>query len=250
VRIYDVTEKSGNWLFRKRSYIPSLIIPLLLLALMNSEYIEKHFGNTAQTIWEVFCISVSFLGLAVRSLTVAWVPEGTSGRNRTEQLAESLNTEGLYSVMRHPLYLANFLIILGFVLFVQVWWFVVIYILLFCLFYERIIFAEEAFLERKFGEVHRQWADRTPVFFPDFRKWQHTNTSFSWKMMLKREYSTFLGIIVGFVAIKFFAELFGERQFNVRVSWLVFLGIGLLVYTTLRIIRTKTQWLAIKPKDA
>ncbi|HNV85889.1 MAG TPA: isoprenylcysteine carboxylmethyltransferase family protein [Candidatus Omnitrophota bacterium] len=249
MRIHDITEKSGNWFFRQRSYLPSLIIPILLLALLNSEYIEKHFGDTAQAIWEVFCISVSFLGLIVRSLTVAWVPEGTSGRNRQGQLAESLNTEGLYSVMRHPLYLANFLIILGFVLFVQVWWFVLIYMLLFCLFYERIIFAEESFLERKFGDAHRQWAEKTPIFFPDFRRWRHPAATFSWKMILKREYSTFFGIIVGFVLIKFFAELFGERQFKVRVLWLVFLGIGFVVYWTLRILRTKTQWLTIQPKD-
>ena len=116
MKIHDDVEKSGNWLFRQRSYFPLLIVPLLLLALRDSEYVEKQFGDLVQTYWEIFCILISFTGLAIRILTVGWIPEGTSGRNTKGQLAESLNTDGLYSVIRHPLYLGNFLIVFGFAL--------------------------------------------------------------------------------------------------------------------------------------
>lgn len=136
-------EKTGNWLFRQRSYFPLLILPLLLLALRDSEFIEKRYGHLAQTLWEIFCILTSLAGLAVRILTVGWIAEGTSGRNTKGQLAESVNMEGLYSIMRHPLYFGNFLIVLGFALFVQVWWFVLIFMLFFSIFYEHIAFAEE-----------------------------------------------------------------------------------------------------------
>jgi len=246
MKIADEFERMGNWLFQRRSYFPLLILPLMLVALRESEGIEKHFGDKALTLWETVCVSISFCGLLLRSLTVAWVPEGTSGRNTKGQLAEFLNTEGPYSLARHPLYLANFMITFGFALFVQVWWFVLLFVLFFCLFYERIIFAEEAFLERKFGQAFRDWADRTPVFIPRFALWKKPRARFSWRMILKREYSTFFGIIVAFIAIKFFAELLAEGELTFRFSWWVLIGIGFAVYITLRTIRKKTKWLEIR----
>jgi protein-S-isoprenylcysteine O-methyltransferase Ste14 len=40
-----------------------------------------------------------------------------------------------------------------------------IYILLFALYYERNIFTEEAFLERKFGQDFIDWAHKTPALY-------------------------------------------------------------------------------------
>jgi protein-S-isoprenylcysteine O-methyltransferase Ste14 len=86
-----------------------------------------------------------------------YVPRGTSGRNTRWQVAETLNTTGMYSIVRNPLYLGNFIIVLGILLFVQVWWIVVIGIVGFWFFYERIVFTEEGFLRRKFGTVFLEW---------------------------------------------------------------------------------------------
>ncbi len=245
MKISEELEKTGNWLFKHRGSFPFLIVPLLIIALRDSEYIEQHFGHFYQNVWEVSCILISLSGLVVRSLTLGWVPEGTSGRNTKGQLADSLNQDAAYSIMRHPLYFGNFLIIFGFFLFVQVWWLVVMYALLFFIFYEHIIFSEESFLERKFGANYRKWADRTPVFFPNFKKWKASSSSFSWRMVFKREYSTLFGIIAGFVFIKFFAELFGEGHFRLRPLWFIFLAAGFIFYVTLRILRKHTNWLHI-----
>ena len=236
-------EKTGNWLFQRRSYLPFLVVPVLLLALRHSEQVEVVFGSTVQTLWEVFCITISFLGFALRCLTLGWVAEGTSGRNTKGQLAESLNTEGVYSVARHPLYLGNFLIILGFSLFVEVWWFALAMIFLFWIYYEKIMFAEEEFLRRKFGSVYEKWASETPVFWPNLKKWKRPNRKFSVKMILRREYSGFFGIIVAFIALKFMANWLAEGEFKFRAFWAVaFLG-GLTVYLVLRTLRRKTKFL-------
>ena len=244
MRISDEFEKEGNWLFKRRGILPLLILPLVLIALRDSEYVER-FGNTFQTLWEVFCIALSFSGLLIRALTLGWVGEGTSGRNTQSQVADELNTTGMYSIVRNPLYLGNFFIILGMILFIQVAWLAIIFTLLFWMFYERIMFAEESFLEGKFGDVYRDWARKTPVFFPDFRKWQKPKYSFSMRMVLKREYSTFFGIIVGFILVKFFAEWIGENDLQFRMRWLVFFGVGALVYFVLRFLRKKTNFLKI-----
>jgi len=242
-------ETTGNWLFRYRGSLPVIVIaPLALTALGQAEYIERNFGDTAQTLWEIACITISFLGLFVRSLIVGWVSDGTSGRNTKGQLAASLNTDGMYSVVRHPLYVANFLIVFGMVLFIQVPWFVGVFVFLFWVFYERIMFAEEEFLRRKFDGPYILWADETPAFFANLRKWRTPRRPFSFRMVLKREYSTFFGIIAGFVGIKFLANLLGEHQVTFRAAWLVLFIAGLTVYLTLRHLRKKTHILETSPE--
>ena len=245
MRLSENFEKTGNWFFRQRGLLPFLILPIVFSALQDSEAIERIFGDTAQTLWEIFCITLSFSGLLTRVLTVGWIQQGTSGRNTEGQLADALNTQGMYSLMRHPLYFGNFLITFAMILFIEVWWLAVIFVLAFWLFYERIMFAEEAFLERSFGDRFKAWASETPAFFPDFKHWKRPASRFSWRMVLRREYSTFFGIITGFVILKFFTELIGEREFEFRSFWLVSFLIGFAVYITLRTLRKKTQLLNI-----
>ena len=243
MKLSESFEKTGEWLFERRGSFPFLIVPLVFMALWDAELIGRVWGARAESIWESFCIAVSFSGLLVRAVTIGWIGEGTSGRNTKGQVADSLNTRGVYSIVRHPLYLGNFLIIFGMILFIQVWWLAVFYVLLFWLFYERIMFAEETYLEKKFGDSFRAWAQEAPAFFPHFGMWKNPSAPFSFRRVLKREYSTFFGIIVGFVVLKFLGELMGERKLEFRFSWLVFLGIGLAVYLSLRTIRKNTKWL-------
>ena len=118
----ETYEKQGTFLFRHRSYLPLLVGPLVVAALLDPQYTHPLFSGFSGRLWEAICILISFSGLAVRSLVAGYVPLGTSGRNAIRQVAESLNTKGLYSLVRNPLYLGNFLIILGLLLFIQVGW--------------------------------------------------------------------------------------------------------------------------------
>ena len=100
------------------------------------------------------------------------MPKDTSRRNTGRPQAETLNTTGLYSVVRHPLYLGNYLMWLGVALFPGAWWAPVIVSLVFWLYYERIMFAEEEFLRRQFGEHYTAWAAATPAFLPRLGRWR------------------------------------------------------------------------------
>ena len=239
-------EKQGNWLFRWRSYLPLLIVPLFFIALYSSTLNAQEPLGTAGKSWEVFCFLLSLLGFAIRCATVAFVPSGTSGRNTKEQIASVLNTTGIYSVVRHPLYLGNLVMIFGLLLFVRVWWFALIGALLFWVYYERIAFAEEEFLRRKFGDSYLEWAEKTPAFVPRSNGWNSPDLAFSFRKVLKREYSGFFAIIASFTCLHIITEFFRHtRNPQIGIGWVILFTVGLVTYLTLRTLKKKTTFLDI-----
>lgn len=235
---------TGNWLFRWRSFLPISVVFGAILA-MYPFPIPKRDAPISDWI-EVASLGISFLGMLVRALTVGHTPAGTSGRNTATQIAESLNTTGIYSTVRHPLYLANFLVGLGLACFTLSWWFVVVYILTFWLYYERIMMAEEAFLQSKFGELFDQWAERTPPFIPSFRHYTRTELSFSLLNVLRREYNTLFQIVVVAFLLELFGDLFETRRVQVSANWWIFLGVGSGIWFVLRALKRNTTLLNVK----
>ena len=195
------------------------------------------------TAWEVLGLAVAFSGLAVRILTVGYVPAGTSGRNTSKQVASSLNVTGMYSVVRHPIYLGNFLMWFGVSLWPRCWWFTVITVLVFWVYYERIMFAEECFLWEHFGEDYRTWAARTPAFIPKFQNWVKPDLPFSLKSAISREYSTFFTIIVIFTLFKVIRGWVSQgTPIPDRFTATLF-AIGLFTYVTVRVLKKRTRLL-------
>lgn len=54
----------------------------------------------------------------------------------------------------------------GVILYINVAWLFILFIFVFWMYYERIIYAEEVFLRQKFGNTYLKWAEKTPVFMP------------------------------------------------------------------------------------
>ncbi|MBT9537289.1 MAG: lipid A phosphate methyltransferase [Nitrospirae bacterium] len=237
-------ERHGDWLFKWRSYLPLLILPVVVVALKDFEYLERVFGDTIDDLWQGFCIIVSLSGLVIRCITVGYVPKETSGRNTKRQKAESLNTTGMYSIVRHPLYLGNFFIMLGAASFVEVWWLTLIFVLSFWLYYERIIIAEEEFLRRKFENVYVDWSGKTPAFLPRFRNWQKPELPFSFKAVAAREYTTLFVIIASFSFMDITGDIFVEGKLD--LAWAAVFIAGVILYSTLRILKKKTKILNVE----
>lgn len=102
-------EQQGNWLFRYRSFLPIGILLIGLMVFIHSTLVH-HALVCTDTYYEFIFLMVSLLGLGIRIYTVGYTPKNTSGRNTAEgQVADTLNTTGIYSIVRHPLYLGNFL---------------------------------------------------------------------------------------------------------------------------------------------
>ncbi len=237
-------EGFGLWLFRWRSYLPILTIVLVLMALRHFHYpAGMHWLDE---IWEFLCFGISLTGLGVRVLTVGSAPKGTSGRNVRSQVADSLNESGMYSIMRHPLYFGNFLSGLGVALFPRSWWMGFLYLLVFWLYYERIMFAEEEFLRRKFGEAYLAWAEHTPAFFPNFTQWTPPQLSFSIRWSIKREYASVFLLIVVFTLMEVAGDAFATHRLIFDGIWVAIFATSAVSYALIRFLSKKTSLLSVK----
>jgi protein-S-isoprenylcysteine O-methyltransferase Ste14 len=236
--------RSGNKLFKHRSYIPLFLYIILIPVL----YFEKDEFFYFENLWWVLaCFFVSFSGQIVRALTIGFTPQNTSGRNtKAGQVAEQLNTKGMYSVVRHPLYLGNFLMWLGLILYVGSVEFLIFAVFFFWIYYERIMFAEEQFISQKFGENFEKWSSKTPAFFPKLNGYMKAGVSFSLKNILKREYHGFYAMVVSFTLVYFVKQFFYNDQFTINLFWGIFFGMGTMIYLIIRIIVKATRWFHVE----
>ncbi|MFN5911745.1 MAG: methyltransferase family protein, partial [Bacteroidota bacterium] len=164
-------------------------------------------------------------------------------RNTKEQVAEALNTKGIYSTVRHPLYLGNYFMWLGIVMFTYNIWFVIVFSLLFWLYYERIMFAEERFLERKFGQDYLDWSLRVPAFLPSFKNYVRGEIHFSMKTILRREYSGITATILGFVFVDVWRVSFSSGEFTFTNGHLIALVVAFGITLILRTLKHYTKLL-------
>jgi protein-S-isoprenylcysteine O-methyltransferase Ste14 len=237
----DSFEQSGRWLFRWRSYLPLL---LLLLVLYQMETFRHPGGRHVMDVgWELGCIIMALLGLAIRVHVVGSAAPGTSGRTTRAPRAEALSTTGLYSIVRHPLYLGNYLMYLGVVLLPRALWLVVIFNLAFWLYYERIMYAEEEFLRRRFGADFEEWASRVPAFVPALRLWKPAARPFSWKGALASEHTGLFALIATFTLLEVAGDIASGEGITLDPGWSIAFGATALLYLTVSILKKRTHLL-------
>ena len=85
---------------------------------------------------------------------------------------------------------------------------------MFWLYYERIMFTEEAYLEKKFGDKFIEWSKKIPAFIPSFKRYKKSKISFSFKTILRREYSGVLATAFGFAFVDLLRIYFNSGEFE------------------------------------
>lgn len=236
-------ENSGNWLFRRRSWLPVFMVAAGILFM--------YAGNRQAIIFdlrdELIFLGVSLFGQIIRIYTVGYAPRNTSGRNTgIGQLADELNTTGIYSLIRHPLYLGNFFMWLGPVLFLRSVSFTIVFVLLYWLYYERIMFAEEQYLRRKFGEIYDRWSEKVSSFIPWSFNYIPSKLTFSFRNVLKREYNSFVNIFVIFLLLDLFRNYFLTERFYFTKIWLYMSIAGAIIWLLIRTVHKTTRWLEVE----
>ena len=241
--LQEEMEKQGVWLFKYRGTIPLIILVIgAILLVLKELHPETYFiqDSSVEFYYEMFCLVVSLAGLGIRVYTVGHTPVNTSGRNTAKQVADSLNTTGIYSTVRHPLYLGNFFMWAGPALLTGNLWFIVSFCFFYWIYYERIMFAEEQFLRRSFGEVYINWAESVPAFMPSFKNFKKPNLPFSWKKVLKKEKNGLTAVFLIFTAFDILGEIIkGETNYNYfLIGGCLLTGI---MYLVLKFLKYKTN---------
>jgi protein-S-isoprenylcysteine O-methyltransferase Ste14 len=236
-------ESSGNWLFKRRSWLPVFLIVAGILMM--------YVGNRQAILFdmrdELIFLGVSLFGQVIRILTVGFAPKNTSGRNTVNgQIADELNVTGIYSLLRHPLYLGNFFMWLGPVLFLRSGWVTVLFALIYWLYYERIMFAEEQFLRRKFGDIYDKWSETVNSFIPYTFNFIPPKLPFSVRNVLKREYNSFVNIFVMFTLLDLFRNFFLSERIYLTEMWIYLFASAFLIWIVVRTIHKRTKWLEVE----
>ena len=243
--LQETFEKQGNWLFKKRSFLPLIIVGMGILWYV---FLLLHNRATVNDWWIDFLfLCIGLLGLVIRIFTVGFTPKGTSGRNTgAGQIAEQLNTSGIYSMVRHPLYLGNFFMWLAPVLILLDVWFTLFFCAFYWIYYEKIMFAEEQFLRKIFGQDYLDWADKTPAFFPKFSLYKSANLQFSLKNVLKREYNGFFNLVFIMTLIRVIGFAVTEKQIYLDLPWIIIISIAFVIFISLKFLKKFTNVLEVE----
>jgi protein-S-isoprenylcysteine O-methyltransferase Ste14 len=211
--IVDQLSATGDILFRWRSYMPLLLIPLFALSVADDR-------RPMPFAWEVVCFVVALSGLLVRSFVIGTAPEGTSARGTHQPTAAVLMTSGAYSVVRHPLYLANTLMWLGCAMLSGTWFLPVIVVLLSFIYHERIAAREEAFLHSTFGETFSEWTQTVPAMIPNMSAYRPSGVPFQGGKVFMQESHGLFALGTAFLALDTLEDSLRLRAFHVEPRWL------------------------------
>ena len=237
--VSDKLVSQGNLLFRWRSFIPLLLLMPGVMAMADSAAFESRYGDFLSEMWVAIGLIISLTGLAIRWVTVGFVPGSTSGRNTKEQRADYLNTDGMYSIVKNPLYLGNFLAILGVLVSLKVSWMVLVGSLAYWIYIERVI------------DQYLVWAKQTPIFVPDFSLWRKPSMDFSYKTVLKREYNGLFGLGCAFFLTEMIVDVgFEHESFREWVvddwPWVAGFALSGMIFLALRTMKKHTNMLKVE----
>jgi len=238
-------QSQGTWLFKHRGVLPLIIFVIGVALFLKNESSPENWilkEELEHNLYELSCLIVSFIGFFIRVYTVGYSRPNTSGRNTEHQVADVLNTTGIYSMMRNPLYVGNFFMWLGIAMLTGNFWFIIAFILFYFLYYERIIFTEEEFLKNKFGDTYLNWTKNTPIIVPRFSSFVKSGYNFNWRKVLRQEKNGFAALMIIFCLFDIAGELI-KNQTNINLT-LQGLGIfSILIYFILKFIKYKTSLL-------
>jgi len=212
----------GNFLFHYRNAL--FPIAYLLLFVKSRPVVPDYWAMAG------LGLLVATLGQLLRAVSIGLEYIIRGGKDR-RVYAEKLVQGGMFAHCRNPLYVGNFLILLGVGLASNSVLFLAVAIPFFIFAYWAIIAAEENFLRNKFGQEFDAYCSQVNRILPNFAGFGQTVTGmrFNWRRLVTAEYgSTFIwmmGIIL--VTIKNI-WVNGDHQSAGNIERALWVAVGLV----------------------
>jgi protein-S-isoprenylcysteine O-methyltransferase Ste14 len=205
--------KIGNFFFRYRN----ALFPLAYILLFCKS--PPVLGSYRVAVSVGFMIAL--VGQVLRALTIGldYIVRGGRGR---QVYASRLVQGGIFAHCRNPLYIGNFLILLGVGVASNSVLFLGAAMPFFAFAYWAIIAAEENFLRSKFGSEFDRYCARVNRFMPQFSGLGQTlaGSCFNWRRLISAEYgATYIWLAAIFLLTLKHAWLNGEYQANQAIVW-------------------------------
>ena len=224
--------RTGGWLFRYRSVVPLPLIAILFLSFRPGRI------PSLQAVLTAAGLLIALTGEALRIHAVGFASTGTSGRENFLK-AQELNTTGLYSITRNPLYWGNFLIFSGLLIVYSnlTAWF--IGVLFLAVHYHFIILAEENFLNETHGDPYRAYCRRVRRWLPRFSDRQSPNRPFNPKKVVFKENDSFYNLAVAGLIILAYRERIFDRTIRNKTVYIVIFLLLTLLYVAVKIVKKR-----------
>lgn len=173
----------GNFLFHYRNGL----FPLFYIIILFNE--PAAFADPAVAL--LIGVVIAAIGQGLRAATVGLDYIVRGGRNR-QVYADHLVQGGLFAHCRNPLYVGNYLILVGVGIASNSLLFLTIALPFFFFAYAAIIAAEEKFLRGKFGEDFEQYCRRVNRLLPNLFGLGKSleGMHFNWRRLISAEYGS------------------------------------------------------------
>ena len=195
----------GKFFFKYRN----ALFPLIYVGLILCTRPGWFLGNAQ---WDKYACAVGVLlalaGQAFRVLVIGFAYIRRGGKDG-KVYADSLVQTGFYAHSRNPMYVGNYLILLGFVLLYGSLWGYVFVLPFFTLVYYAIVKNEESYLQKTFGAEYDAYEARVNRFIPNFKGLKNSlqQYQYNWRKVLSKEYGTISLLLCSIVAVLMWKEV-------------------------------------------
>jgi protein-S-isoprenylcysteine O-methyltransferase Ste14 len=218
----------GNFFFKWRNYL----FPFFVIGLFALRSPKPVFAGSEQleVIKDFIGFAIVLLGLVIRGTVIGFAYIKRGGMNK-KVYADKLVTAGMFTLCRNPLYLGNMLTIIGIFIVHGDLLIMSIGILAYSFIYQCIIFAEEAYLENKFGKSFTKYCEKTPRWLPVLTRFNLAtkDMAFDWKRVIVKDYTTIATSLVACAAIEFYEDWVGVLDRGESLTLGFIAAVGLVV---------------------
>jgi len=190
-------------------------------------------------------VLIVVVGQIFRMLVIGFAYIRRGGKDG-KVFAKSLVQTGFYAHVRHPMYVGNYLIMIGFILLYGSLWAYVVVLPFFTLVYYSLVKNEEFYLKETFGQEYEDYTTKVNRFIPNFRgiKKSLDSYQYDWKKVLRKEYGTISVVSCGLLAMMIWKNItifgYGSKRIEIVILSTMFIPV-VLFYGITRYLKKSKQ---------